>query len=66
MKNEKKLTESKIQRSRYAYREAIENLQRSLGKCSITPNFDSSCNLRCKNYKKWTETKTQAMLLKDK
>ena len=30
---------------------------RKLGKCSFTSNFDSSCNLRCKNAKKITETK---------
>ena len=30
----------------------------NLGKCSFTLNFDSSCNLRCKNDKKLTETKT--------
>ena len=28
------------------------------GKCSFTSNFDSTCNLRCKNDKKITETKT--------
>ena len=30
----------------------------SLGKWCFTSNFDSSCNLRCKNDKKLTETKT--------
>ena len=30
----------------------------NLGKCCFTLNFDSSCNLRCKNNKKLTETKT--------
>ena len=30
----------------------------NLGKFSFTSNFDSSCNLRCKNDKKLTETKT--------
>ena len=29
----------------------------NLGKCSFTSNFDSSCNLRCKNPRKLTETK---------
>ena len=29
----------------------------NLGKCSSTSNFDSSCNLRCKNDKKLTVTK---------
>ena len=29
----------------------------NLGKFSCTSNFDSSCNLRCKNDKKLTETK---------
>ena len=29
----------------------------NLGKCCFTSNFDSSCNLRCKNDKKLTETK---------
>ena len=27
-------------------------------KCYFTSNFDSSCNLRCKNDKKITDTKT--------
>ena len=31
---------------------------RNLGKCCFDSNFDSSCNLRCKNDKKLTETKT--------
>ena len=31
---------------------------RDLGKFSLLSNFDSSCNLRCKNNKKLTETKT--------
>ena len=31
---------------------------RNLGKCSFTSNFGSSCNLRCQNNKKLTETKT--------
>ena len=30
----------------------------NLGKCSFTWNFDSSCNWRCKNYKKLTEIRT--------
>ena len=30
----------------------------NLGKFYFTSNFDSSCNLRCKNDKKLTETKT--------
>ena len=30
----------------------------NLGKFSFTSNFESSCNLRCKNDKKLTETKT--------
>ena len=30
----------------------------NLGKCSFTSNFGSSCNLRCKNDKKLTETKS--------
>ena len=30
----------------------------NLRKYSFTSNFDSSCNLRCKNNKKLTETKT--------
>ena len=30
----------------------------NLEKCCFTLNFDSSCNLRCKNNKKLTETKT--------
>ena len=29
----------------------------NLGKCSFTSNFDSSCNLSCKNDKKLTEAK---------
>ena len=29
-----------------------------LRKCSFASNFGSSCNLRCKNDKKLTETKT--------
>ena len=31
---------------------------RDLGKFSLPSNFGSSCNLRCKNNKKLTETKT--------
>ena len=31
----------------------------NLEKCSFTSNFGSSCNLRCKNDKKITETKTE-------
>ena len=30
----------------------------NLGKFSFTSNFDSSCNLRCKNNKKISETKS--------
>ena len=30
----------------------------NLGKCCFTSNFHSSCNLRFRNDKKWTETKT--------
>ena len=30
----------------------------NFGKCYFTSNFDSSYNLRCKNGKKLTETKT--------
>ena len=30
----------------------------NLGKCYFTSNFDSGCNIRCKNNKKLTETKT--------
>ena len=30
----------------------------NLGKCCVTSNFDSSCNLRCRNDKKLTETKS--------
>ena len=30
----------------------------NFGKCFFTSNFDSSCNLRWKNNKKLTETKT--------
>ena len=41
----------------------------NLGKFSFTSNFDSSCNLRCKNNKKISETinlKEQDMLLEEK
>ena len=41
----------------------------NLGKFSFTSNFDSSCNLRCKNNKKISETinlKEQDMLLAEK
>ena len=31
---------------------------RNLGKCFFTSNFDSSCNLRCKNEKELTDAKT--------
>ena len=31
----------------------------NLGKCSLTSNFDSSCNLSCKNDKNLTETNAQ-------
>ena len=31
----------------------------NLGKCSFTLNLDSSCNVRCQNDKKLTETKAQ-------
>ena len=32
----------------------------NLGKWCFTSNFDSSCNLRCKNDKKLTETKPES------
>ena len=41
----------------------------NLGKFSFASNFDSSCNLRCKNNKKISETinlKEQDMLLEEK
>ena len=65
-KNNKKLTATKTQRSRYAFRRKKENFRdfpvsilpytqnrklENLGKCSFTLNFDISCNLNFRNDK---------------
>ena len=65
-KNDKNLTETKTEKSRYNFRRKKENFwgfqifdfvlypkskTGNLGKCSFTSNFDNSCNLRFKNDK---------------
>ena len=72
-KNDKKLTETKAQRSRYAFRRKIKKLESfqvfhfvlcqngKLGDSEsffFNSNFDSGCNLRFRNDKKLTKRKT--------